>query len=66
MIGVLGSQSVELAIRTPIEDRQAAGSHEVWFNPETKKYTTVLNHPGDLPQGTIMSCKRGAGAGTLQ
>jgi len=21
-------------------DRQAAGSHEIWFNPETNKYTT--------------------------
>jgi predicted RNA binding protein YcfA (HicA-like mRNA interferase family) len=22
-------------------DRQAAGSHEIWFNPETGKYTTI-------------------------
>jgi predicted RNA binding protein YcfA (HicA-like mRNA interferase family) len=34
-------------------DRQAAGSHEIWFNPETKKYTTVPNHPGDMPEGTL-------------
>jgi predicted RNA binding protein YcfA (HicA-like mRNA interferase family) len=32
-------------------DRQAAGSHEIWFNAETNRYTTVPNHPGDLPEG---------------
>ncbi|MBD2230298.1 type II toxin-antitoxin system HicA family toxin [Phormidium tenue] len=34
-------------------DRQAAGSHEIWQNPETKCYTTIPNHPGDLPEGTL-------------
>lgn len=34
-------------------DRQAAGSHEIWFNPETNKYTTIPNHPGDMPEGTL-------------
>ena len=34
-------------------DRQAAGSHEIWFNPTTNKYTTVPNHPGDMPEGTL-------------
>ena len=24
--------------------RQAAGSHEIWFNPATKRYTTIPNH----------------------
>ena len=23
--------------------RQAAGSHEIWFNPKTKRYTTIPN-----------------------
>jgi len=27
-------------------DRQAAGSHEIWFNPSTHRYTTIPNHPG--------------------
>ncbi|MGH8771542.1 MAG: type II toxin-antitoxin system HicA family toxin [Burkholderiales bacterium] len=31
--------------------RQAAGSHEIWFNPTTRRYTTILNHPGDMPEG---------------
>ena len=26
-------------------DRQAAGSHEIWFNPETNRYTTSLTTP---------------------
>lgn len=34
-------------------DRQAAGSHEIWHNLETDKYTTIPNHPGDLPEGTL-------------
>ena len=34
-------------------DRQAAGSHEIWFNPATHRYTTSPNHPGDMPEGTL-------------
>ena len=34
-------------------DRQAAGSHEIWFNPNTGRYTTIPNHPGDMPEGTL-------------
>ena len=33
--------------------RQAAGSHEIWFNPITKRYTTIPNHTGDMPEGTL-------------
>jgi len=33
--------------------RQAAGSHEIWFNPNSNRYTTIPNHPGDIPEGTI-------------
>ena len=33
--------------------RQAAGSHEIWFNPDTKKYTTIPQHPGNIPEGTL-------------
>ena len=29
-------------------DRQAAGSHEIWFNSKTRRYTTIPNHPGDI------------------
>ncbi len=34
-------------------DRQAAGSHEIWYNPKTDRYTTIPNHPGDMPEGTL-------------
>ena len=34
-------------------DRQAAGSHEIWFNATTKRSTTIPNHPGDMPEGTL-------------
>ncbi|NOT37298.1 MAG: type II toxin-antitoxin system HicA family toxin [Saprospiraceae bacterium] len=33
--------------------RQAAGSHEIWYNPVTNKYTTIPNHTGDIPEGTL-------------
>jgi predicted RNA binding protein YcfA (HicA-like mRNA interferase family) len=34
-------------------DRHAAGSHEIWYNEATNRYTTVPNHPGDMPEGTL-------------
>lgn len=42
-------------------DRQAAGSHELWFNPQTRRYTTIPNHPGDMPEGTLRAILRQAG-----
>ena len=33
--------------------RQAAGSHEIWHNSTTNRYTTIPNHPGDMPEGTL-------------
>lgn len=42
-------------------DRQAAGSHEIWYNAETDRYTTVPNHPGDMPEGTLRAILRQAG-----
>jgi predicted RNA binding protein YcfA (HicA-like mRNA interferase family) len=41
-------------------DRQAAGSHEIWFNPATGSYTTVPNHPGEMPEGTLRAILRQA------
>lgn len=42
-------------------DRQAAGSHEIWFNPLTNRYTTIPNHPGDLPEGTVRAVLKQCG-----
>ncbi len=42
-------------------DRQAAGSHEIWYNPETVHYTTIPNHPGDMPEGTLRAILKQAG-----
>ena len=42
-------------------DRQAAGSHEIWHNPATDRYTTIPNHPGDMPEGTLKAILRQAG-----
>ena len=42
-------------------DRQAAGSHEIWYNSSTNRYTSVPNHPGDMPEGTLRAILREAG-----
>jgi predicted RNA binding protein YcfA (HicA-like mRNA interferase family) len=41
--------------------RQAAGSHEIWFNESLRCYTTIPNHPGDMPEGTLRAVLRQAG-----
>jgi len=42
-------------------DRQAAGSHEIWYNEQTDRYTTIPNHPGDMPEGTLRAILKEAG-----
>jgi len=42
-------------------DRQAAGSHEIWYNSTTSRYTTIPNHPGDMPEGTLRAILKQAG-----
>ena len=42
-------------------DRQAAGSHEIWYNEQTNLYTTIPNHPGDIPEGTLRAILKQAG-----
>ncbi len=41
--------------------RQAAGSHEIWFHPIKNRYTTIPNHPGDMPEGTLGAILKQAG-----
>ncbi len=33
--------------------RQASGSHEIWYSKSTKLFTTIPNHSGDMPEGTL-------------
>ncbi len=33
--------------------RQAAGSHEIWYSSKSNHYTTIPNHTGDMPEGTL-------------
>ena len=42
-------------------DRQATGSHEIWYNPVSDRYTTIPNHPGDMPEGTLRAIIKQAG-----
>lgn len=45
-------------------DRQAAGSHEIWYHAQTKRYTTIPNHPGDMPEGTLKAILKQGGIST--
>jgi len=43
-------------------DRQAKGSHEIWYNPSTKRRTVIHNHPAvDIPRGTLLAIIKEAG-----
>jgi len=41
--------------------RQAAGSPEIWHNEQTNRFTTVPNHTGDMPEGTLRAILKQAG-----
>ena len=41
--------------------REAKGSHEIWFNQETNKYTTIPRHRGDMPDGTLRNILKQGG-----
>jgi len=41
--------------------RHAAGSHEIWHNPSSGRFTTIPNHPGDIPEGTLRAILKQAG-----
>ena len=42
-------------------DKNASGSHEIWYNPISKKRTTVPNHSGDMPEGTVRAIIKAGG-----
>jgi len=43
-------------------DCQAKGSHEIWYNPGTKRRTTIPNHPGvEMRKGTLKAILEKAG-----
>ena len=42
-------------------DRQAAGSHEIWFNEGKQVYTTTPRHPGEIPEKTVIHILTQAG-----
>ncbi len=41
-------------------DRQAKGSHEIWYHPQTHR-RVVPNHPGSLPTGILRTIVRQTG-----
>jgi predicted RNA binding protein YcfA (HicA-like mRNA interferase family) len=41
--------------------REAKGSHEIWFNKERNRYTTIPKHGGDMIEGTLYNILKQAG-----
>lgn len=41
--------------------RQAAGSHESWFNPASSRYNNIPTTHGDMPEGTLRAILKQAG-----
>lgn len=41
--------------------REAKGSHEIWYNKDTERYTTIPKHSGDMAEGTVRSILKQAG-----
>ncbi len=42
--------------------RQATGSHEIWWDPRSKLYTLIPNHPGrEIKKGTLAAILRDLG-----
>ena len=44
--------------------RHAAGSHELWYNPMSDRFTTITRHPGDMPEGTLKAILKQANIST--
>lgn len=55
-------ETIEIArdVAKKLIESQSAGSHEIWFNPNSNRYTTIPNHPGDVPEGTLRAVLRQA------
>ena len=58
MTGTLSALRVAQVIRRLrkagfVFDRQAKGSHEIWYHAQTHRRVVIPNHPGDVPKGTL-------------
>ena len=38
--------------------RQAAGSHEIWRHPDSRRKVTISFHARDIPEGTLRKILR--------
>jgi predicted RNA binding protein YcfA (HicA-like mRNA interferase family) len=41
--------------------REAKGSHEIWYNEHSQRYTTIPKHGGDMAEGTLRAILKQAG-----
>lgn len=42
-------------------DRPGPGSHEIWYNAQSRRRLTLPHHPGDMKEGTLRAILREAG-----
>jgi len=41
--------------------KQGPGSHEIWWHPENRRFTTIPKTGGDIPKGTLAAVLRDLG-----
>ena len=47
------TETLEIARDVAKKLLEAQNVDEIWYNEKTKKYTTIPNHSGDIPEGTL-------------
>ena len=49
-----------------IFEREGKGSHEIWFNPKTDRFTVLPNHGSkDIKEGTLIAALKQAGISVI-
>lgn len=43
---------------------QTIHTSEIWYNPKTKRFTTIPNHSGDMQEGTLRAILKQANINT--
>ncbi len=52
---------IAILVKKGFEIRRSSGSHQMLYNIQTQKRTTVPYHSKDLPKGTLLSIIKSAG-----
>jgi HicA toxin of bacterial toxin-antitoxin, len=57
----IGKSPADLKLLDSSSTGRLPAAHQIWFNAARNRYTTVPNHTGDMPEGTLRAILRQAG-----